>query len=75
MFPCPLGIVLSRKRMGRCNALRWSDTERRYLCGAMSEPRKVLPFGLRWLSPVLARLARRWIASGIGCDTTSRIVD
>ena len=75
MFPCPLGIVLSRKRMGRCNALRWSDSERRYLCGAMSEPQNVLPWGLKWLSPWLARLARRWIASGIGCDTTSRIAD
>ena len=41
----------------------------------MSEPHNVLPFGFQWLSPMLARLARRWIASGIGCDTTSRIAD
>ena len=75
MFPCPLGIVLSRQSIGRCKALRWSDAERRYLCGAMSEPQNVLPFGLRWFAPALARLARRWIASGIGCDTRSRAGD
>ena len=30
-FPCPLGRVLSLRRMGRCSALRWSDADRRYL--------------------------------------------
>jgi hypothetical protein len=74
-FPCPLGTVLSLKRMGRCSALRWSDEERRYLCGAISAPRSTLPWGLKWLAPQLSRLARRWIASGIGCDTKSTFID
>lgn len=74
-FPCPLGTVLSLKRMGRCKALRWSDDQRRYLCGAISDPRSTLPPGLKWLAPRLSRLARRWIASGIGCDTKSVFVD
>jgi hypothetical protein len=68
-------MILSRKRIGCCNALRWSDAERRYLCGAMSEPQNVLPLGLQWFAPALARLARRWIASGIGCDTRSHAND
>lgn len=75
VFPCPLGVVLSRKSMGRCDALRWSDADRRYLCGAMSEPQSVLPWGLKWFGPWLSKLARRWIASGIGCDTRSRNAD
>ena len=74
-FPCPLGMVLSLRRMGRCRALRWSDTERRYLCGAISDARSTLPWGLKWLAPQLSRLARRWIASGIGCDTRSAYID
>jgi hypothetical protein len=61
--------------MGRCSALRWSDEERRYLCGAISAPRSTLPWGLKWLAPQLSRLARRWIASGIGCDTKSTFID
>jgi hypothetical protein len=60
--PCPLGMVLSRRRRGACSALRWDEAQRRYLCGALSEPATVL--GARWLAP----LARRWIAAGIGCD-------
>ncbi len=60
--PCPLGILLSRRRHGACVALRWDEAQARYLCGALSEPAQVL--GARWLAP----LARRWIAAGIGCD-------
>jgi hypothetical protein len=74
-FPCPLGVVLSLKRMGRCRALRWSDPQGRYLCGAMTDAASTLPRGLKWLAPRLSVLARRWIASGIGCDTTSRFID
>ncbi len=53
--PCPLGMVLSRRRSGRCVALRWDEGRGRYLCGALDRP---------WLAP----LARRWIAAGSGCD-------
>ena len=60
--PCPLGMLLSRRRRGACVALRWDDAQSRYLCGALSEPASVL--GAHWLAP----LARRWIAADIGCD-------
>lgn len=75
--PCPLGMVLSRKREGACVAVRWSASERQYRCGAITAPREVLqlalPTGLRWLSPavgrLVGRLARRWVAAGSGCDS------
>ncbi|KQP43552.1 hypothetical protein [Pseudorhodoferax sp. Leaf274] len=60
--PCPLGMLLSRRRRGACSAVRWDEGQGRYLCGALSAPAEVL--GARWLAP----LARRWIAAGIGCD-------
>ncbi|MBQ0920722.1 hypothetical protein KBW71_20000 [Hydrogenophaga aromaticivorans] len=56
--PCPLGQVISRKRHGACDALRWSDAE------------GVLGPRWRWAAPLLRRLARRWIAAGVGCDAT-----
>ena len=54
--PCPLGMLLSRKRSGACVALRWSDTDLHYRCGAVDGP---------W-----GFLARRWISAGTGCDST-----
>ncbi len=76
--PCPLGILLSGRRQGACVAVRWHDDIRQYRCGALSEPLDVLqntlPGSLRclapWLSPGLARLAKRWTAVGQGCDST-----
>lgn len=66
--PCPLGMVLSAKRHGACAALRWDDAQQRYQCGAIANPKEVLPVWLGWVSPVLSRLAHRWIAAGVGCD-------
>ncbi len=64
--PCPLGMLLSRRRRGACAALRWSDDEVTYRCGVLREPRRWLP----WLPESWARrLARRWIAAGRGCDS------
>jgi len=54
--PCPLGMVLSRKRSGACVALRWSEVGQRYRCGAVDGP---------W-----GFLARRWISAGSGCDSS-----
>lgn len=65
--PCPLGMVLSRRRRGACNALAWEAEGARYRCGVLAEPRRWLPL----LPAALARrLARRWIAAGAGCDAT-----
>ena len=80
--PCPLGMLLSRKRAGACMALRWSAAAQQYRCGAMVASKEVLvaalPVALRWTASawvpvaaqVLGRLARRWVAAGIGCDST-----
>ena len=58
--PCPLGMLVSRRRRGACVALRWSDAQQRYLCGMLSDPGGV------------AALARRSIAAGVGCDAQLR---
>ncbi|WP_114969116.1 hypothetical protein [Rhodoferax ferrireducens] len=76
--PCPLGVLLSGRRRGACVAVRWRVEARQYRCGALSEPvdvlQHVLPKPMRrlvpHLAPGLARLAKRWIAVGQGCDST-----
>jgi hypothetical protein len=56
--PCPLGIVVSRRRRGACAALRWDDAAARYRCALLPE---AAPAPQR-------RLVARWIAAGAGCD-------
>jgi hypothetical protein len=73
-----LGVVLSGRRHGACVALRWHGEGHQYRCGALSAPlavlQRVLPPSMwrlaPWLSPSLARLAKRWIAVGQGCDSS-----
>lgn len=66
--PCPLSLVLLGHRQGSCPALTWQPDGGRYGCGLVFAPAR----HLRWLPRVLAgpaaRLARRWIAAGSGCD-------
>lgn len=76
--PCPLGVLLSRRRRGACQALRWNADSAFYQCGAVVAAQVVLQDALpagwgvlnRLLAPVLPSLARRWIAAGSGCDST-----
>jgi|SRR5450830_493327 len=76
--PCPLGVVLSGRRHGACAAVRWTGAPHHYRCGALVEPlgvlQNLLPAPLLrlapWLAPGLVRLAKRWIAVGVGCDST-----
>jgi hypothetical protein len=78
--PCPVGMLLSRRRRGACKALRWSEPERRYVCGMLRQPLQTLgwpgtgnsPF-TRALGRWLARLCARWIAAGSGCDSNLQI--
>lgn len=69
--PCPLGMLLSRRRRGACVALRWSVDARRYECGALSQPEQTLGGLGRW------RMTRawvmRWIAAGQGCDASLEV--
>lgn len=66
--PCPLSRLLLGHREGACPALAWEGAATRYVCGLATQPAR----HLRWLPARLdglaARLARRWIAAGAGCD-------
>ncbi len=66
--PCPLGVLVSRRTTGACAALRWSAVDARYQCGMVANPREVWPWLPTALAAPLQRLARRWIAAGVGCD-------
>lgn len=76
MEPCPLGVLLSGRRRGACGALRWQPASRQYRCGAITRAQEVLrarlPTFAHGVVPLLAalleRLARRWVAAGVGCD-------
>jgi len=61
--PCPVGVLVSRRRHGACKALQWSDAGHRYVCGLMAARGEGL------LARALTRLLSRWIAAGIGCDS------
>ena len=59
--PCPVGMLVSRRRRGACTALRWEAGPAQYRCGLAMRP---------WL----AALAKRWIAAGLGCDSDAEVV-
>lgn len=81
--PCPLGVVLTGRRTGACDALRWDTEKYIYRCGAMSEAQAVLshslPNVLKRVIPLaawgLSRLASRWISAGRGCDCSLEAID
>jgi hypothetical protein len=66
--PCPLGVVVSRRRVGACAALVWSDAERRHGCGVLQDPARHLPLMHLLPKAWAQRLVARWIAAGKGCD-------
>ena len=76
MEPCPLGVLLSGRRNGVCSALRWHPVSQQYRCGAITSAPEVLRGRLPTfahgavppLAALLARLAQRWVAAGVGCD-------
>ena len=70
--PCPVGMLVSRKRRGACVALVWSEVAGRYHCGLMlaaggdavaAGPLQAL--ALRWV--------RRLISAGSGCDASLEV--
>jgi hypothetical protein len=71
--PCPLGQVLSRKRRAACDALRWDEAQGVYRCGALVDAAGLLGSRWAWAAPWLRRLARRWIAAGVGCDASLQV--
>lgn len=73
--PCPLGMLLSRRRSGPCAVLRWSDAQQRYLCGALADAAQAVAAGGGWRALAWQRLLRRWIAAGDGCDADLEPLD
>ncbi len=66
--PCPLGVLVTGRRHGACDALRWSAPDQRYHCAMVADPQAVWPRLPSLLRAPLMALARRWIAAGVGCD-------
>jgi hypothetical protein len=66
--PCPVGILISKRRTGACAALEWSDTESRYRCGVLVHPAHYTGLEAVWLQSLTRRLAQRMISAGSGCD-------
>ncbi len=79
--PCPVGIVISGRRRGACEALRWDEMLQSYRCGVLVAQKEVLqqalPRWLNWTLPLWSALldwrAVRWIAAGVGCDCSFKI--
>jgi hypothetical protein len=76
--PCPVGILISRRRHGACKALLWSEHLARYQCGMLSAPLQILGWhakgrGRQLLARLLSRWSARLISAGTGCDATLRV--
>jgi len=77
--PCPVGMLVSRKRHGACVLLRWSDAQVRYVCGLLADGDA--DDGLGRSDPPWRRLwrrlwrawARRLISAGSGCDASIEV--
>ncbi len=73
--PCPVGILLSRRRQGACVAVSWDEATQRYRCGVVSAPERWCPLPWRWARRLAARISLRWIAAGKGCDCDIELQD
>jgi len=69
--PCPAGMLIFRQRSGACPALLWNAADKRYVCGLLAHPERHLRCLPSFALPLARRLFRRWIAAGIGCDSTA----
>lgn len=72
--PCPLGMLVSWRRQGACDALQWQPEPPRYVCGLLAEPRRHLPAFAGFAAPWLRALAARGISAGTGCDADLAVV-
>jgi hypothetical protein len=71
--PCPLGVLISGRRWGACDALQWDDSAQRYHCAMVSDPRALWPHLPAAVSRPVQALSRRWIAAGAGCDCDAEV--
>lgn len=63
--PCPLGVLVTRRRLGPCAALRWDDMGQHYRCGLLARS--------GWWARLWRPLLRRWISAGSGCDADLQV--
>ncbi|MBX9715592.1 MAG: hypothetical protein K2X42_03250 [Burkholderiaceae bacterium] len=73
--PCPVGILVSGRRLGACRALEWHDIQQRYLCGMVDAPDRYLGLRVPTVGKAVSMLTRRLISAGQGCDSDAQIVD
>ena len=73
--PCPVGMLVSRKRHGACDLLRWSGAQGRYVCGLLVDGGGHDGEGRS--GPLWRRLWRAWarrlISAGSGCDASIEV--
>lgn len=68
-----MGMLVSRRRTGRCEALVWMESDAVYRCGVITQPDQFLGLKSPLLQQMAARLARRMISAGSGCDCDHEI--
>jgi len=66
--PCPLGVLISRSRIGPCKALVWADGQQQYRCGALNSASPSTSLIAGGFVRLRNRVVGRWIAAGNGCD-------
>ncbi|MFY7942744.1 MAG: hypothetical protein ACOVOX_17725 [Burkholderiaceae bacterium] len=71
--PCPVGVLISRRRTGACAALEWVDDESRYRCGMLVDPQKYTGLQAGWMQTVTRRVTHRMISAGTGCDCSLEV--
>ncbi len=72
--PCPIGVLISRRRSGSCKALLWQADPPRHVCGVLTATERFSGTRSRTVNAVLRALAARSIAAGIGCDADTEVV-
>lgn len=72
--PCPVGVIVSRRRHGACAALVWSGEAGCYRCGLLGVAVEAdQAWWRRWPSALWLRWARRMISAGSGCDASLEV--
>jgi hypothetical protein len=70
---CPVSRLFLLQWRGPCRALQWQEATQRYVCGMLQNPAEFLPALPKPLEPWFRRRISRWIAAGIGCDSTVEV--
>lgn len=68
-----MGRLVFRRIKGPCQALEWDGKAARYVCGLVARPTHYLRWLPRFCAVGVRKLLLRWIAAGVGCDSTAEI--